>query len=92
MLSVRIFPFSETTPTTGIGTVADIATRAFANLLSAAGKLSNVCVVVSDLDASYAHGGALIERALLDARKELGRQEKAITPVDLVSRQLPNVG
>jgi hypothetical protein len=33
----------------GNGTVADIATRAFANLLTAAGKKKNVCVVVSDL-------------------------------------------
>ena len=31
----------------GNGTVADIATRAFANLLTAAGKKKNVCVVVS---------------------------------------------
>lgn len=79
------------TRTTGTGTVADIATRAFANLLSAAGKLSNVCVVVSDLDASYAQGGALIERALLDARKELGRQEKAITPVDLAGNEVYDI-
>ena len=33
--------------------LADIATRAFANLLTAAGKMSNVCVVVSDLAATY---------------------------------------
>lgn len=79
------------TKTTGMGTVADIATRAFANMLSAAGKLSNVCVVVSDLDASYAQGGALIERALLDARKELGRQEKAITPVDLAGNEVYDI-
>lgn len=79
------------TRATGTGTVADIATRAFANLLSAAGKLSNVCVVVSDLDASYAQGGALIERALLDARKELGRQEKAITPVDLAGNEVYDI-
>jgi hypothetical protein len=37
----------------GGGTVADIATRAFANLLTAAGKRKNVCVVVSDLAAAY---------------------------------------
>ena len=37
----------------GNGTVADIATRAFANLLTAAGKKKNVCVVVSDLAAAY---------------------------------------
>jgi len=79
------------TKATGSGTVADIATRAFANMLSAAGKLSNVCVVVSDLDASYAQGGALIERALLDARKELGRQEKAITPVDLAGNEVYDI-
>jgi hypothetical protein len=79
------------TRATGTGTVADIATRAFANLLSASGKLSNVCVVVSDLDASYAQGGALIEKALLDARKELGRQEKAITPVDLAGNEVYDI-
>ena len=79
------------TRATGTGTVADIATRAFANLLSAAGKLSNVCVVVSDLDASYAQGGALIERALFDARKELGRQEKTITPVDLAGNEVYDI-
>lgn len=84
------FQYLGTRPS-GTGTVADIATRAFANLLSAAGKLSNVCVVVSDLDASYAQGGALIERALLDARKELGRQEKAITPVDLAGNEVYDI-
>ena len=84
------FQYLGTRPT-GTGTVADIATRAFANLLSAAGKLSNVCVVVSDLDASYAQGGAMIERALIDARKELGRQEKAITPVDLTGNEVYDI-
>src|ERR1019366_3655761 len=51
----------------GNGTVADIATRAFANLLTAAGKKSNVCVVVSDLAATYDTGTRLINRALEDA-------------------------
>ena len=45
------------------GTVADIATRAFANLLTAAGKKNNVCVVVSDLAATYDTGTKLINRA-----------------------------
>jgi hypothetical protein len=65
----------------GNGTVADIATRAFANLITAAGKKRNVCVVVSDLAASYDTGTRLINRALEDARAELGRQERNITPV-----------
>lgn len=84
------FQYLGTRPT-GTGTVADIATRAFANLLSAAGKLSNVCIVVSDLDASYAQGAGMISRALLDARKELGRQEKTITPVDLAGNEIYDI-
>lgn len=72
----------------GNGTVADIATRAFANMLTAAGKKSNVCVVVSDLAASYSTGANLITRALEDARQELGRQERSITPVDLAGNEI----
>jgi hypothetical protein len=72
----------------GAGTVADIATRAFANLLTAAGKKSNVCVVISDLWAAYQTGGGLINRALDNARQELGRAERSITPVDLAANEI----
>jgi Protein of unknown function (DUF499)/Fn3 associated len=75
----------------GNGTVADIATRAFANLLTAAGKKKNVCVVISDLAAAYDTGGRLINRALLDARAELGRQERSITPVDLAANEIYDI-
>ena len=75
----------------GNGTVADIATRAFANLLTAAGKKKNVCIVVSDLDAAYDTGGKLINRALADARSELGRQERNITPVDLAANEIYDI-
>jgi len=75
----------------GNGTVADIATRAFANLLTAAGKKSNVCVVVSDLEAAYDSGTKLIVRALQDARGELGRQERSITPVDLAANEIYDI-
>ena len=75
----------------GNGTVADIATRAFANLLTAAGKKRNVCVVVSDLAAAYDAGGRLIHRALQDARAELGRQERIITPVDLAANEIYDI-
>ncbi len=75
----------------GGGTVADIATRAFANLLTAAGKKRNVCVVVSDLAAAYATGTRLINRALEDARAELGRQERSITPVDLAANEIYDI-
>ncbi len=75
----------------GNGTVADIATRAFSNLLTAASKKKNVCVVISDLDAAYEAGGSLINRALADARSELGRQEKPITPVDLAANEIYDI-
>lgn len=75
----------------GNGTVGDIATRAFANLLTAAGKKKNVCVVVSDLAAAYDTGAKLINRALEDARAELGRQERNITPVDLAANEIYDI-
>ncbi|MGV8127492.1 MAG: anti-phage-associated DUF499 domain-containing protein [Methanothrix sp.] len=75
----------------GNGTVADIATRAFANLLTAAGKKKNVCVVVSDLAAAYDTGSKLIIQALDDARSEIGRAERNITPVDLSANEIYNI-
>src|SRR5208337_1630496 len=75
----------------GNGTVADIATRAFANLLTAAGKKKNVCIVVSDLAAAYDTGGKLITHALDDARAELGRAERNITPVDLAANEIYDI-
>lgn len=75
----------------GAGTVADIATRAFANLLTAAGKKSNVCVVISDLWAAYHAGGFLINRAIDNARQELGRTERNITPVDLAANEIYDI-
>jgi hypothetical protein len=72
----------------GAGTVADIATRAFANLLTAASKKANVCVVISDLFAAYQTGGGLIKHALDNAQKELGRAERNITPVDLAANEI----
>lgn len=72
----------------GQGTVADVITRAFANMLTAAQKKMNVCVVVSDLEAAYDTGGKLIQRALDDATQELGRAEVGITPVNLESNEI----
>ncbi len=75
----------------GNGTVADIATRAFANMLTAASKKANVCVVISDLTASYDTGTKLIHKALEDARQEVGRQERNITPVDLAGNEIYDI-
>ena len=76
------------TQTLGMGTIADVVTRAFANMLTAASKKKNVCVVVSDLAAAYDTGGRLIQKALDDARQELGRAEIGITPVNLESNEI----
>ena len=81
------FQILDTLPV-GKGTVADIATRAFANMLTAALKRAHVCVVVSDLAAAYTTGSKLIYQSLEDARKELGRQERTITPVDLATNEI----
>lgn len=72
----------------GTGTVADVVTRAFSNMLTAAQKKKNVCIVVSDLEAAYDAGGNLIQRALDDATQELGRAEVSITPVNLESNEI----
>lgn len=72
----------------GNGTVADVITRAFSNMLTAAQKKKNVCIVVSDLEAAYDTGGKLIQRALDDATQELGRAEVSITPVNLESNEI----
>jgi len=72
----------------GQGTVADVVTNAFAGLLTAAQKKKNVCVVVSDLDAAYDTGGKLIQRALDDAKQEIGRAEVSITPVNLETDEI----
>lgn len=72
----------------GNGTVADVITRAFSNMLTAAHKKKNVCIVVSDLTAAYETGGKLIQKALDDAAQELGRAEISITPVNLESNEI----
>jgi hypothetical protein len=76
------------TQASGMGTVADVLTRAFANMLTAAQKKKNVCIVVSDLEAAYATGGKLIQKSLDDAKQEIGRAEISITPVNLESSEI----
>ena len=72
----------------GSGTIADVITRAFANMLTAAQKKKNICIVVSDLEAAYDTGGRLIQTALDDSKQELGRGSVSITPVNLESNEI----
>jgi hypothetical protein len=76
------------TQSLGSGTIADVVTRAFANMLSAARQKAKVCIVISDLEGQYQSASHLINRALDDARAEAGRQEVAITPVDLSGNEI----
>lgn len=76
------------TQSLGMGTIADVITRAFSNMLTAAQKKKNICILVSDLEAAYSTGGKLIQNALSDASKELGRAEISITPVNLESNEI----
>ncbi len=79
------------TRTSASGTVADVATRAFSNMLTAAGKKKNVCIVISDLTTVYDSGRGLINKALSNAKAELGRAEKNITPVDLSGNEIYDI-
>lgn len=76
------------TQTLGTGTVADVITAAFSNMLTAAQKKKNICIVVSDLNAAYESGANLIKSALNNAKQELGRAEVSITPVNLESNEI----
>lgn len=67
----------------GAGTIADVVQTALSNLMVAAQKCANVCVIITDLDASHADGTAMINSALENAKLELGRTAFNITPVDL---------
>lgn len=72
----------------GSGTVADIVTTALSTLLTAAARRNNVCVVISDLEAVYEEAANLIDHALKNARQEVDRCAKSISPVDLSSNDI----
>ncbi|NLH58232.1 MAG: DUF499 domain-containing protein, partial [Clostridiales bacterium] len=59
----------------GTGTVADITTTALANLFNAVGKaeLHNVCIVVSDLQATYEEGSQLLQKSFKELENEIER-------------------
>lgn len=64
-----------------------VTTTALSNLLVAVGRdeLRNVCVVISDLKATYGAGGAQIGTALNDLEAETGRSAMNLEPVRMNS-------
>lgn len=69
----------------GNSDLSEVTTTAIANLLVAVGKeeLGNVCVVISDLRASYEEGSQQVDKALLNLEHEIGRTALNLEPVGL---------
>lgn len=76
------FDYAMTRPV-GAGTLAQVATAALSNLLSAALKLPRLCIVVSNLSGSYEGASKDLRRAIKNVEQEARRQAKPITPVEL---------
>jgi len=77
----------------GTGTVADITTTALANLFNAVGKaeLHNVCIVVSDLQATYEEGSQLLQKSFKELENEIERSAINIEPVGANTDDLYNI-
>ena len=67
----------------GHSDLATVTTTALSNLLVAVGRdeLRNVCVVISDLKASYDAGGTQVNAALTNFENETGRTAMPVEPV-----------
>ena len=78
-------PYLENAKTipVGSGTLADVTTTALSNLFNAVGKaeLANVCIVVSDLRATYEDGSQYLQRTFKNLENEIERHAINIEPV-----------
>ncbi len=79
--------------TIGNSDLSEVTTTALSNLLVAVGKdeLSNVCVVISDLRATYQQGSSMIMRALQNLEAELGRSALSLEPVGMNTDELYHI-
>ncbi|MDY5044974.1 DUF499 domain-containing protein [Phascolarctobacterium sp.] len=77
----------------GTGTLADVTQTALANLFSAVSKeeLSNVCIVVSDLKATYELGSEILTKSFKDLDGEITRTAEDIEPVRANSDDLYHI-
>ncbi|MCP5230244.1 anti-phage-associated DUF499 domain-containing protein [Accumulibacter sp.] len=81
------FDYAITRPVGG-GTLANVATYALSNLLSAAMKLPKTAIVVSNLTGSYQGATQSLAKAIKDISEETKRQARSITPVDLNTNEI----
>jgi len=79
--------------TIGNSDLAQVTTTALANLLVAVNKeeLSNVCVVISDLKATYEEGTRLIGETLKNLENEIGRMALNLEPVALNTDEIYHI-
>ena len=88
-------PYFQAAKATAIGNsdLAEVTTTALSNLLVAVGKdeLSNVCVVLSDLRATYEEGSQLILKALQNFEQEIGRSALNLEPVGMNTDELYHI-
>ena len=77
----------------GNSDLAQVTSTALANLLSAVARedLANVCVVISDLKATYAGGSEQINRTLENLKGEVGRAAMTLEPVALNTDELYHI-
>lgn len=77
----------------GNSDLAQVTTTAIANLLVAVSKqeLANVCVVISDLRATYAAGSQRLNEALTNLRNEVSRSAMVLEPVGLNTDELYHI-
>jgi hypothetical protein len=70
-----------------------MTTTALANLFTALGKeeLSNVCLVISDLRATYESGSELLQSAFKELESEVGRSAINIEPVGTTSDEIYHI-
>ena len=91
----ELAPYLEDARSKSIGdsNLARVTTTALSNLLVAVGKdkLANVCVVISDLKATYQGGGTQINQALSDFQAEVGRGAMTLEPVGLNTDEIYHI-
>ncbi|ANX00038.1 glycosyl transferase [Thermoclostridium stercorarium subsp. thermolacticum DSM 2910] len=88
-------PYLENAKSKMIGdsNLAVVTTTALANLFNALGKeeLSNVCVVVSDLKATYESGSELLQSSFKELENEINRSALVIEPVSSTSDEIYHI-
>lgn len=77
----------------GTSTLAEVTQTALSNLFNAINKeeLHNVCIVVSDLQATYEDGSQILQRSFKNLDNEISRSAINIEPVGANTNDLYNI-